>query len=448
MAWLLLFIIPVALTYVFWSVSRFGWITPSALFVMAQGLTTMSIMPLLDTEVRADFVHGCILAYATVGFCAFSYLAEDGIKPVALGPKSEYQPGAWVGAILFLSVSVTVAYFFAVGYSTFLIGIESVITGVGQDTATLRLNSYAGPRYLFPGYVNQFKNIVLPALVLMSVALWWPKRKRRLLSVALVMFAIFGLLGTGQRGAFVYFSLTALIFLILLSGRVLSGRIAVFALVALLIVLISTLALGRGREQVTQAQGVGAKGVVLLGQVGERALGSNGLGKVAGFRYVYERKHITFGREWVQTFEGLTPFSRGSTLANEIFAVLYGSMRGNSPPSLWASTYHNFGAPGVALMPPFLALLFGRLARQREQAKRSRHPLTFMGIAGVTVVLGMWIANGPVTPFITGIVPYGAMWWFGERLARRGLSEDQAKPGRPLGERRSSRVGPKLEDRS
>ena len=51
-----------------------------------------------------------------------------------------------------------------------LIGLRAQLSGQSDaDITTLRLNSYSGSQYFAPGYVNQFKNVLLPALVVIVI---------------------------------------------------------------------------------------------------------------------------------------------------------------------------------------------------------------------------------------------------------------------------------------
>lgn len=418
--WLLLILVPVLILYLTWSSAKFGPLTPSAVFAGMNGLVAVSIIPNLDDSRSADVVHGYILTYVLVVFCCFSVLLELPIPAYRRGVRVEYRPGSKHVGLLIFSIAVTLAYFFAVGYSALFAGIQNSLTSAGEDVAGLRLDSYAGSRYLFPGYVNQFKNVLLPALVVLGLMQWSTRRRPRvLLWSTLSALSIFALLGTGQRQALVLFSAVFMVFLVLLNNRTFSKKTFGLALGALLLLLLGTFALGRGNQEVSNSEGIVGKLSTLVMQVFERIVGSGGSGSIAGFRYVYEYKETAYGAEWLDSLLGLTPFSRGSVLPNEIFAYQWGSMRGNSPPSLWASIFHNFGLLGTILAPLLFALLLAIVTRAREKARINPHPVAIMGVAGVTVTLGFWTSGSPTFPINVGLVPYLLMWLVGAKLAKR-----------------------------
>src|SRR5699024_2267912 len=123
------------------------------------------------------------------------------------------------------------------------------------DAASLRLQSYSGSSYYFPGYVNQFKNSLLPALVVIVIHYLFARRVnfRIILSSTLVLLSLIFLLGTGQRGAFVTFVLIAVIYILIVNRK----RFKVFVLwiggLAIGIFFISTAASGRASSELESA---------------------------------------------------------------------------------------------------------------------------------------------------------------------------------------------------
>lgn len=421
MTWLLLIVVPVAVAYILWSNARLGPFTPSAIFVAVNGVSAVSILPLLDANDPADRRHAYIIGYCLLSFCLASLMVGSRVPRMVAGVVSVYRPGMFVGLIIAASVCITAAYFTAVGYSAFLLGVRNSLAGGSADVAGLRLDSYAGNRYLFPGYVNQVKNILLPGLTFVVAAYWMHIRRRHLLALTgLAAICLFGLLGTGQRGAFVMFVATLFVVAYLRTGRTFSRRGVLMGLVGLIVLMLSTFALGRQSGEVAAANGNTAKSGVILKQISERVLGQNGAGQVAGFRYIYAMKPTQGGRDWAQDVIGLLPGQRGSTISNEIFAYQWGSSRGNSPPSIWASMYLNFGLGGVVVCPVILAILFGLATKARQRLMASgANTLSVLGAAGVTICLGFWAAGSPVFLLNTGIAMYGLIWFAGQRVMKR-----------------------------
>ncbi|MGN7246448.1 O-antigen polymerase [Janibacter anophelis] len=420
-------VVALLVCYLMTVVPKSGLFTADSIFVYVQFLMVIGTLRLLDTETyRADAAHEIVLGYSFAAYVLTSILinfASPPLRPSGAEPAAVYRPGMPFKMLMVASVGIVVAYFTAVGYSAFIEGLRGILSGQDVDTATLRLESYAGSSYLYPGYVNQFKNALLPGMVVVACSYWLARRPRQYgRAFAFVMIAVFGLLGTGQRGAFVIFLVTVVTYLYLASGRRFSlGRLGIVALVGLPLFMLSSAALGRDLP------------------LYDRFLRSNQAASVAGFRYIYEMP-VVHGKEWLESILGVVPGSAftGSTLANEIFKVVYGGSRGTAPPSLWGSVYHNFGVLGIVIMPVIFAIVLNWVGRKGLAVAR-RSTLEWMGIAGVFVSLGTWVAGGPIYLPNSGLLVFVAMWFYG---ARRRTATELAEPRAS----RDSPQGPEQEE--
>lgn len=425
MEWLTIaIIIPLWLYYIV--VIRYsGFLTTEALFVYCQALMIAGTAPLLEPDRAADRMHAYILLYALIAFCIASALIslnhrESGVPGGAIKVRKRAQghliaiarPSVGVYFVVALSVFIIVAYFTTVGYSAFLLGVQNLLFTTENDIATLRLDSYGGSRYLFPGYVNQFKNALLPALTLVVVVYMASQRRSVPLRVVLILLSIFGLIGTGQRGALVVFVVTVCVYFYWQDRARFGKRFYKIIGLGLPIMIFATAALGRS----SPIAGGGPVGSVLvyLGELKGRLLLSNQVSSVTGFRYVYEQP-VQYGHEWYLSFVGLFPGNAGSDLSNRIFMQLYGSLRGTSPPSLWGSVYHNFGLVGILIAPIVLALIMAPITRYLVN-QRSANTMQLIGVAGVATVLATWVAGSPTYLFNSGIAVYIFLWWWGKHL--------------------------------
>lgn len=410
--------LPIIIVFIFFYLTvirRIGFLTADSMFACIQLLMALGSLPLLDPARPADHLYGYILVYTIICFMLVSAvlharLAQDGRKDRQIFAMP---PDFNIRVLLVISVLVMALYFRAVGYSALLSGLQ----GNGSDVASLRLDSYSGSRYLFPGYVNQFKNSLLPSLVIVVLTYWANIGKsRKLVGAMLVGIASFGLLGTGQRGAFVMFSVIAVVYIKMLDSEKFPKRAAIALGVAVPLVLLSTIVLGRGPVVSGSDSGFFAKTASAVSQFQYRIVGSNQDSAVAGFRYIYD-KPVQNGREWGQALLGLLPGNRGSNLANRIYETMFGTDRGTAPPSIWGSIYHNFGLGGIVIGPIFLALLCGFLTR-RGATQPERNTMELVGMAGTFTVLGFWAAGDPTFLFNTGIVVYLLLWRWGGRIRR------------------------------
>jgi hypothetical protein len=418
MTWLALFVIPIFLAYFHSVIRRTGLLTADSIFVYLQLLMLLGTLPLLEPQFyEADGIHGYVLAYTFITYMITSAIIQlswtrqslTGDRPVLV-----YKPGGTFGIGLVIGVLIVLLYFRAVGYSAFYDGVSGLITGQKQDIATLRLNSYGGARYLFPGYVNQVKNAALPAMAVLWIIYGTRAGKRRpIRSLIIGAIAIFGLIGTSQRSAFVIFVLILGVYAYLAGGRRISSRmVGSFFLLFVPMMTLATAALARS----SSGENSGLLGSI--NQFVQRIFTANQTSSVVGWRYIYERGPVGTGQEWLKSLQGLLPGSTGSTLANDIFAVLYGGTRGTSPPSIWGSIYYNFGMVGISLAPILLAIVVTYITRAGVRP-RPRNTMELMGVAGVFVIVGSWVISGPLYLLNGGLVVFILLWLIGRKRTQR-----------------------------
>src|ERR1039458_9420842 len=406
--------IAVALWYLL-GVTRGRWtLNPGPLFVLQQLAFFLGMLPLLDTAIEADNVH----LYMCFGaLCMF--IAGNVFCQIAL-PNARAAGSFWAASIcrvetmmgfnvligldIFVSVLACFAYYRAVGYNLFMMGIVSVITGRGQlnDVASLRFHAYSSGEYFAPGYVNQFKNVLFPLLLSYLFARYILLRRRKDLFIVIALFplCLMFILGTGQRGPFFMACITTVLFFMACLPRK-SKRIVIAMVTVLFIVsmLLSTFILGR---TVTRVQTTGDV-ATLATEVGDRFSTVNQKSAVLGFQYIYEQPlHFGLG-EWVYAFKGLIPgHEEHVSLANELNRLATGTPRGTAPVSIWGEAWYEFGIGGVLGLAFFLGMLYHAVyARLCRGEKTLGRLLTY---AGLTVILGMWGIGGPEVVFNAGLI--------------------------------------------
>lgn len=408
-----------------------GVLNLDGIFVISQWLLCVGTLALLDPSSRAHqqysiVVTAPLILYVLISIGLFVGLsAKETRAGRADRTYAAASPTKATSVLLALSILVTVIYFRAVGYNVLSLGIQNMFSPAQQDIATLRVQSYSGASYFFPGYVNQFKNVLLPCLTVVF-AIYWHNTKRpfrKTITFALALASVFGLLGTGQRGALVLFVYTLITFLYQVNRTLFAKRAARVGLVAMPLFLVATAILGRSSSALAQAQGTFGKLGVLLDESTGRFLHDNQASGIAGFEYTFGRPTQN-GTEWWQGLIGLLPGKPGSSLSAEIFATLYGSTRGTAPPSLWGSAYYNFGMAGVVALPVVLAIIYGLVSFHIGQLKHV-NSLQVIGISGVSVVAGTWIAGGPDSLLNAGLGAYVALWWLGSRQPESQPLEDR-----------------------
>lgn len=338
-------------------------------------------------------------------------LNQVGLEPVAIDYRLIF--------LYVLCLALTISYYRAVGHVTLL---QAITTSGNYDAASARLESYAGASYFAPGYINQFKNALLPALTFSFIHALWTRRVpgRLMISVALSVVAVVAVAGTGQRGALVIVLLSFVIAL-RAGGHLRGVSLAWMAALGFVLFSFTTYFNGRQKAEIDAASTIGDKFQIYAEALFDRVFREQAMSGIYGFRYTYGLP-VPNGREWFTDILGILPAYRGSDLSNKIFATIYGSDRGTSPPSNWGGAYYNFGfamSIGVAL----LILVIYALLSQRFYVSHSicrLNSLQMIGLAGFAVATGSWVAGSPLAILNQGALAFLFAYWLGGRCNKRG----------------------------
>lgn len=429
MAYLLVPYVVLLVIYVAIASKHGGLLNPDGFFVLFNSLALLGTMILIDQGRQVDRRYGWLVFLCCILYVFVSVLIRiswpslhESNRPDTYGPASLRV----MLPLYALSLVVSSAYYIAVGHVTLLDSFRAMVNGGTYDAQTARLDSYAGSRYLFPGYVNQFKNALLPVLTLALIHRAWIRgvAGRLPLSVALGLIMFVCVAGTGQRGALV---ITMIVYTITLAAaRLLTGsRLAIAAVGAFVAFAVLTVLLGRNQSQLTVATGIGGKLGVMVEAFWSRVVLENPYSGLAAFQYTERLAPPGFGREWLTDIAGILPGFRGSDLANQVFKQLYGTPRGTAPTSLWGGAFYNFGLVGTAVLVVVIAIVINRVT-YRFFVRPPAREMDFLELAclsGMTVSLGAWIAGSPLTVLNQGFFAYLALFLFSQ--SRR----NQIEPG-------------------
>ena len=372
---------------------------PASLLLMAIGT-----FALVDPRLVADRTYVAMFFVAQISVFAGVMLvvtmtklgaAFDGFAERPEIPNSMEERYLTV-AIFVLSTLITIGYYYAVGYNMFFLLITGNLDG---DYSEMRLAMYSGDTYFAPGYVNQFKNVLLP-LSAVVIAMWLRQSRYQLLfygfSAVATAITVIALLGTGQR-AYILYSFVAVLFGIILhnSGRVRRGTTAKILIALFPIALLFGFMTGAYKD--ITAGGPES----LLATALQRFTSVQQEGALVGFRYIYAFDTVWFS-EWWEGLRGLLPNERGSMLAHEIHELMYLDPRGTVPLSSVGSAYYNGGVLGVMLLFSSLGLLYAYLYHRYLSGKRTI--LRSMTYGSLFFYLSIYVSDAPI-----GLLDNGAL---------------------------------------
>lgn len=437
MLWLGIFYLPFLLVYALIARQRGGLGNPDGLFVCFNTVALVGTLLVVDGDLPIErhyayIVFGCTALYClissvlrySVGLRARPRIRASRLRPTAMSVT--------LVALYLFAASVCLGYYLAIGHVTFLESIDAARSGGSYDAATARLNSYAGSKYFFPGYVNQFKNAILPALTLAMVHSWWTRKipGRTLLSLGALAFMAVMVAGTGQRAPLVIVFLIAV-----LAGwqtRYLNAVRTVAALtIGFATFAVMTLGLQRNADQLGAATGAAARLKVFAEALWSRVVLENPTSGLAAFHYT-QPLPTAWGEEWLTDISGVLPGSRGSDLANRVFEMLYGTDRGTAPPSLWGGMYYNFGAAGSVAIVAVIALVYVWITRRffiiepDPEGPREMSMLHVVALCGMAVSAGAWVAGSPLTVLNQGFFAYVFLVWFAKKESAQQFAKSPA----------------------
>lgn len=377
--------------------------SPIFWFPVMLTLMALGTFGLTSPHLESDTVYTTLFFVALYVFMAsvFFYTSfakvPQSLKNFSLkkvSPETPEQVSITI-VIFVISAIVTSLYYYFVGYNLFLL----LLQGQVDDYSTMRLAAYSGEDYFAPGYVNQFKNILLP---ISATAIGWilysgKKKSLFYAYVAIVFPAVaIALLGTGQRGYIIY-TAAALIFGFILYGI---GRKSVVPLGRTFIALVP-IAILFAYMTISYAEIGDDSSTTLITTMLDRFTSIQQEGALVGFRYVYPLQTAWFS-EWWAGLTGILPGREGSFLAHEVHAIMYGTTRGTVPLSSVGSAYYNGGIIGVVLLFAALGIFYSYIYNRYLKGDRSITRALSYGF--IFFYMSIYVVDSPVSLIENGVV--------------------------------------------
>lgn len=300
-----------------------------------------------------------------------------------------------VAIVLVFSGVVTTAYYNAVGGNILLSILRG---GEVEDYSSARLATYSGDNYFAPGYVNQFKNVLLPVTVSIIGGWVWLRRWRlTLLGVAVVGGGLVSvaLLGTGQR-AFLVYSYAAVLFG-LSAARTLKWRhlllpsLVVFAIFAF----VTSFYQARNLEDASNRY------LAIVLKAIDRFFVIEQQGALGAFRHIYTQETVYF-TEWRDQLVGIIPGKPGSTLQHDLFYLVHGTDRGTESYAVLTGFYYNGGIAAVVVCYGLIGIVHAALYRRFVSGSRTVFRVFSYG--ALFFYLSSFVSGGPSSLIDNGVV--------------------------------------------
>ena len=310
------------------------------------------------------FVAAILGALSFVLVCRHYYAGVDfraQFARVDSGPAER----ATLKALLVVSGVVCLLFVYVVLSNSIIAALLSIASLSGEaNLLEARKAITAGSEgYLAPGYVKQFRDIIIP-IALIAMMLTTTKLRRSPAVWFGFVTATMAMLISGQRLVFVVFFLALLFgayYVRQITGRRLGApqrtRRAVWLAVPLLLVLygLLTVLLGRARADLTTSQMVAEIFINLFDRVLFAAPRENLLTYP-----VWQALGPTAGESWFADLGAVLP-GIDESLSNVLHSAAGGSWLGNSPLGLPPDIWLAWGTPGLVLVPFLFAFAVGLL---------------------------------------------------------------------------------------
>ena len=388
-------------TYLFliWGIKRAN---PLFFFVIFQWIIGVGSLLLLDLDNVADQVYGVVIFLSQLLFICGAFI---GIKKFNLRKnfKKFYNlpveldlifKRRLIAILTLISIIIVIVYYQVIGYNLLITTLSNPLDEL--DFKSLRLATYSGENYFAPGFVNQFKNILLPLGMATILLTLFVKRRMALFYLSLIVFGFFfayALLGTGQRAPLVY-AIGAIGMGLSIIYKIPLRTILIFFIALVTVFTIISLNFG----------GVKTDGIFnAYSSFFVRIFFIDQYEGLLGFRYIYELNHPWF-YEWFQGLLGILPGHPGSDLDHILYSNLHGTSRGTSSLSIPGSTYYNGSLISVVAVYFILGILYAYLYNRMISGRRTI--VRSLGYGGLIFISSVFVMGSPIVLINKGALAF------------------------------------------
>jgi len=311
----------------------------------------------------------------------------------------------YIKIIFYLSLGISILFIIKMGYHVL---IEAAIGESGIGYSALRTGVHYGGRYLYIGYVTQFKDVLLPLCVILFIARDIISGRFKTVKTFLYIFlCLFFLTTTGKRSPIVMFFIYLFVVYSYRFGLGLTKydkhgqyRKLLIIYFILLFAIWSLINTARGWSEYTNLLQFAINQSVLFI---DRVIEWQGVSNLRTMSIVFEMPVIPF-KGWVDALITIAPGFQPDQLSSQMHYFLYKSERGAVGLPVWGYCYLNLGTVGTFIFATMLGFLMQAFSFRLFKGPKTIERSVFFIISGI--LLGCFfepfqlVLNGFVTLFI------------------------------------------------
>ena len=313
--------------------------------------------------------------------------------------------------IIFVGILLCSYLFVSGGVNVFIQSLSNFISS-NNEVFNLQRAQFFGVKG--QGYIYQFRVVLLPVLCTF-ILIGLNNKYSKKISIPLFGLMIIFLLGTGQRNAFVFFSLIILLYIYAVKkcfNETIISNTKILIMGCSFVFFLIVLTISNGR--------VGDEDNLVLGAIWslvDRILFVNQKTAIFAFSYL-DTQPIVWGYDWFMMLMDILPGQSGYVSVDRIvYYYAYGTYKGTGPPCLWGSAWYNFGIFGITLFPFLMGIIYHKCHKNMYIIK-NKNKLYLIIYTALCVYMGLWTYGTPMTLFNNGVVTILLLRWLLFRFAK------------------------------
>lgn len=367
---------------------RRSYLSPSFFFILYQLIMLCGLIGIIDNQYKQDTLLAYLYFIGNIAFICGCYIVPYNKKVILLNNYDDDISRKEIHLMIFIMLAcIIICYlFFYIHGNVFIRSIQHLISKTYENLSWMRKDiRYAKGS----GYIYELRVYILPVITFYLI--FYSNKFYKIIGLIVLPIVCIFLLSSGQRYGAIIAMIMAIVSLLSVNHYIMKRRIREYKFVFFIFIIIFIsfiiLTIFNGRTETD----------TVLYAIYKRLLYDNQFCDIISFRYIIYDSSSPIGEEWSKMLLHFIPWCRDDSyqiLATRTFKFLYGTYQGTAPPSIWGSTYYDFGIIGVI----FIGFIFGLFCKllyiQMFKHKLSAYRVHIFAYLFFSV--GSWFADSAI----------------------------------------------------